>query len=146
MLTEWWSEIVFRVRAVVRRRAVEEELDAELRFHLEREAEKYVRRGVSPDEAVRKASRAMGGLDRTKEATRAVRGTALLDAFAQDLRYAVRGLRRSPGLALTIVITLALGVGANAAVFSVLDRVFLQAPPGVARPDEVRRVYVRQLP
>ena len=67
----------------------------------------------------------------------------LIATTSRDLAFAVRGLRRSPGLTLTIVLSLSLGVGANVAVFTAIDRVFLQAPPGVAKPDQLRRLYAR---
>ena len=68
-----------------------------------------------------------------------------IDNLRQDAAYSVRGLVQSPGLTLTIVVTLALGVGANAAVFTTLDRVFLQAPPGVEAPSSLRRLYAKQV-
>ena len=72
-----------------------------------------------------------------------VRGRHFFMAARQDLAFALRGLRRSPGLAFIIVLSLSLGVGANVAVFTALDRVFLQAPPGIDEPQQLRRLYAR---
>lgn len=93
MLSEWLSDLRYRLRALFRRGAVERELEDELRFHLEREAEKLVRAGLSPEEAYRRARLAFGGVDRFKEESRDARGLTLVDWVTQDLRYAIRGLR-----------------------------------------------------
>jgi hypothetical protein len=92
------SDLLFRLRSLVRGGKVEQELDEELRSHLEHETEKYIKAGVSQPEAVRRAHLALGGLDQVKERCRDVRGTRLIDDFSQDLRYAFRLLRRSPAL------------------------------------------------
>ena len=136
-----WSELVHRLRAVLRRDAVERELDAELRFHLEREADKYVRAGLPRAEAERRARIALGGVEPTKEADREARGVALLDAAMQDLRYAVRTLRLTPGFTLAVIVTLGLGIGATAGIFGVIDRLMFRPPPMMHDPDMVSRVY-----
>ena len=136
-----WSELVHRLRAVLRRDAVERELDAELRFHLEREADKYVRAGVPRAEAERRARIALGGVERTKEEDREARGVALLDGAMQDLRYAVRTLRLTPGFTLAVIVTLGLGIGATAGIFGVIDRLMFRPPPMMHDPSMVSRVY-----
>ncbi len=142
MLTEILSDIRYRLRALFRRAAVERELDQELRFHLEREAEKHLREGASPDEAMRRARVAFGGVDSAKEASRDGRGLALLETATRDLRYALRSLRRNPGFTLGVVLTLALGIGANAAMFGIVDRLLFRSPPYLREPDRVHRVYL----
>src|SRR6185437_16301701 len=135
------SELVHRMRAVVRRDAVERELEAELRFHLEREAQTYMRAGVPRLEAERRARIALGGVQRIKDDDRDTRGVAFLDALAQDLRYAVRTLRLTPGFTLAVIITLGLGIGATAGIFSVIDRLMFRPPPMMHDPSMVSRVY-----
>src|SRR4051812_39622918 len=108
MLTELWSDLRYRFRALVRRAELESELDEELRFHIAREAEKYERLGMAPADALRRARLAFGGVDRMKEATRDARGTVLVETFVQDLRYAMRGLRARPAFTLGVVLTLGL--------------------------------------
>lgn len=142
MLGELWSDLRYRCRALFRRGAVEAELDQELRFHLERETEKYVREGIPRDEAVRRARVAFGSVDVVKEESRDGRGLALLEHVGQDLRYALRSLRRSPAFTLGVTLTLAFGIGANAAMFGIVDRLLFRAPPLLRESDTVHRVYL----
>jgi putative ABC transport system permease protein len=141
MLAQLLSDIRYRVRALFRRDAVERELDDELRFHIENEAATYMRDGVSRAEAHRRARLAFGGMDRIKDDTRDARGLVLLETTWQDLRYALRGLRARPAFTLGVILTLALGIGANASMFAIVDRLIFRAPFALHDPDTVHRVY-----
>ena len=134
------GKIVLRLRALFRRSELDRELDEELRFHLEREVEENIRRGMSPERAQRTAMLSFGGVEQIKEECRDVRGVRLLENFWQDLRYGVRMLRKNPGFTFVIVLTLALGIGANTAVFSLTNALLLRAPQGVSRPEEIVQV------
>ena len=129
MLHELWSDLRYRLRALVRRDAIERELNDELRFHIEREAEKYVRAGAEPNDALRRARVAFGGVERAKDESRDSRGTALLETVLQDVRYAARSLRQHRAFSLTVILTLALGIGANTTIFSLVDALLLRPLP-----------------
>src|SRR5205085_395685 len=129
-------DIRYRLRALFSRASVEHELDAELCFHIEREAEKYERQGVSHQAALRRARLEFGGVEQMKEASRDVRGTVRLESIVRDLRYAIRSLKSRPAFTLTVITTLALGIGANAAIFTLVDALLLRPLP-VSHPDQL---------
>ena len=126
------SDLLFRLRAVFRRRSVEKELDDELRFHFEHEVEKLMRAGLSREEASRRARLSMGGMDQVKEECRDARGISWADALARNLRGATRTIRRQPGYALAVIGTLGLGIGATSAMFSIVHGVLLKPLPYAA--------------
>ncbi|HXE36302.1 MAG TPA: ABC transporter permease [Verrucomicrobiae bacterium] len=115
--------------AVLRRTRMESEMDAELRFHIEAFAEDLVRSGVPRAEALRLARIEFGGIERAKEECREARGVNFLETLFQDLRFGQRLLRKAPGFTTVAVLTLALGIGANAAIFSYIDAWFIKPLP-----------------
>jgi putative ABC transport system permease protein len=135
------SEARFRLRVLFARGRMERELDTELYFHLERETEKLLRQGVPRAEAERQARVAFGGVERIKDDARDSRGVATLEGVLQDLRYAARGLRTRTAFSAGVILTLGLGIGANAAMFGVVDRVLFRAPPTLRDPETVHRPY-----
>ncbi len=136
MLDQLWAELRYRLRAVFRRSTMEADLDAELRFHIDREAEELERRGIPRAEAMRRARIAFGGLELTKEDARDARGTALLESLLQDVRYAFRMLRKESAFTLTIVLLLGLGIGANTATFTVMHALLFRPLP-VPHPEQL---------
>ncbi len=139
-----FRDIFLRVRSLVRRRAVEREMDDELRFHLEREIAQNQARGMSESEATRKAKQDLGGLEQVKEHARDARGVSFIETAMGDFRYGFRTLRNSPGFTAVAVISLALGVGANTAIFQLVNAIRLRTLP-VSNPQELVEVHITDM-
>lgn len=138
-----FSDLRFRLRALFKRSTVEQELDEELSEHIVRETEKLVREGMPRADAERQARLAFGGVNRIKDDTRDVRGIVVLESFVQDLRYAWRGLVSRPGFTAAVIIALGLGIGANTAMFGIVDRLLFRPPAFLSAPDRVHRIMMR---
>jgi predicted permease len=130
----WWQRLW-------RRKELEEQLAKELRFHIEERITALRNAGLSESEARRRLRQEFGGLEQVKEDCRDARGTAWLESTLQDLRYAGRTLRKTPAFTLAAIATLTLGIGANTAVFQLLDAVRLRSLP-VAEPDRLARIQI----
>ena len=129
-----------RLRALGKRGKLESDLDEELQFHVEMKTRENVEAGMPPGEARKAALRQFGNLARTKEIAREAWTFPRLESVLQDIRYGLRQLRRNPGFTAVVVITLALGIGATTAIYSVVHTVWLQPLPYRA-PDRVVRVW-----
>jgi predicted permease len=131
-----WTDLRLRLRALFHRRQAESDLNEELRFHLEMEARKNRAAGMSNREAREAASREFGGLDLATEHCRDIRGLNLLENAARDFRYGARILRRTPVFSAVAILSLAIGIGANTAIFSLLDMILLRMLP-VRHPEQL---------
>ena len=122
----WLFTIPLRLRSLFRGAQADQELDDELRDHLERKTDEYVAKGMTQEEAHRRARIDLGGIEQTKEKCRDARRVNWIEDFAQDLRFSLRMLQKSPAFALAAILTLALGIGTTVAVFSVVDTIILR--------------------
>ena len=133
------SDLLYRLRALFRRKSMEAELDEELRAHVARQVEKYIQSGLTREEAARRARLEFGGLEQVKEECRDARGVNFIQTLVQDVRYGLRMLAKNPAFTAVAVLTLALGIGANTAIFTLVNAVMLKSLP-VANPQELYRV------
>ena len=140
MRFDWLSEIRIRARAVLQHRTMERDLNDEMQFHVAQEARKYEQEGLDAVEARRRAMVAFGGMERAKEESRDARGIGRLERVSQDLRYAWRGMLRRPGFSFAVIVTMGLGIGANSAMFAVVDRLMLRPPPMLRDAERVHRI------
>src|SRR3954464_3424102 len=136
----WFDVAKMRGRSLGRRGRVEDDLDRELRFHVEQETAEYVARGMTPEAARNAALRRLGGVAQVQEECRDMRRVQYFDNFVQDLRYALRSLGKAPGFTAVIVLTLALSIGANSAIFSVIEGVLLRPLP-YREPERIARIF-----
>src|SRR6516165_5531359 len=136
----WLFTIPLRLRSLFRRTQVDQELDDELRDHLEQATEEYVAKGMTQEEARRRARLDLGGIEQTKEKCRDARRVNWMQDLAQDLRYGLRILRKSPAFTSVAILTLALGIGATTAIFSALNPI-LFAPLPYPRAGQVMMIW-----
>ena len=135
----WFYTLPLRLRSLFRRRQADRELDDELRCHIERKTDENIAKGMSAAEARRQALLEIGGIEKRKEECRDARGVSWLQDFAQDVRYGLRRLRKSPGFTAVAVITLALGIGGTTAIFTLVQQVMLRSLP-VVKPAQLWRL------
>jgi hypothetical protein len=132
-------DLISRLRSLLRRQQAEDDMQNELQYHLQRESEKYIRAGLFPEEATRRARIALGGLEQIRQQCREARGTLFVQNLMQDLRYAARTLAKNSGFSMVVILTLALGIGSCAAVFSLITAVLF---PPLPYGDVSRLAYV----
>lgn len=135
------NDLRHRTRALFHHSAVETELDEELRFHFDKQVEKYMRSGMTEEEAKRRTRLDFGGHEQVKEDCREARGTAFIELTLQDTKYAFRQLLANKTFSLVMILTLALSIGANSAIFSVINGVLLKRLP-YSQPDRLVRIFL----
>ncbi len=137
------KQFLFRLRSIWDRRRRDAELEEEIRFHLAEETEEQIEAGLPPEQAYAEARRGFGNVTLIRELTRETWGWAPAERLLRDFRAAFRMMRRNAGYTCAVVLTLALGIGLNAAMYEMLSRLFLQ-PPHIESPDEIHRVWIRE--
>ena len=133
----WIKSLRLRVRSLVQGRLVDRELNEELQYHLDHLVDDFVASGMSPEEARHAARREMGAIEQRKEECRDARGVGPIENVRQDVAFALRGLRKSPAFTVVAIVSLALGIGGNTAIFSLWNGLLHSPLPGVRNPDEL---------
>ncbi len=139
----WIYKLPLRLRSLLRREAADHALDDELRYHLEQKTQEYIAQGMPQQEARRTALLAMGGLEKRKEECRDARRVTWMENFVRDIRFGFRMLCKSPGVTAVVVVTLALGAGANTAIFGIVNG-FLLRPLPVPSPEQITVLAIQQ--
>ncbi len=128
-LERWFNKSSSWLRLLLHRREADQALDEEIRFHLDVKTEQYIEKGMTPIAARRAACIELGGVEQVKEQVRTIRAGAWLETFVQDVRFGLRLLRKSPGFTTIAVLIPGLGIGANTAVFSMINGLMLRTLP-----------------
>ena len=118
----WW-------KSLFRKSALDAQFDSELRFHIEKLTKDYIAAGMAPDQARRQAAMEFGGREQIKEELRDVHRVSVMESAMANLKSAIRFIRKSPSFSIAVILTLALGIGANSAVFSAIDAILLRPLP-----------------
>src|SRR6266699_5598915 len=137
-----WNNLLLRLRSLFRRKNVEAEVDEELRFHFEKQVSKFMQSGMPLQEAKRLARLQFGGMEQLKEEHRDARGVTFIETLLQDIHFGLRILGRTPVITSVAILSLALGIGANTAIFSLIDAVMLRFLP-VQTPQELVAVQMQ---
>src|SRR6266436_5627993 len=140
-LVNWFHKLRLQLRALLHKRKLDADMAEEMRAHIEMRTRENIEAGMSADEARYAAMRQFGWVDNIKEICREQRGITWLEHLVQDLRYGARMLRKNPGFTAVAVLTLALGIGANTAIFTVINRLMLRSLP-VREPHELVQASV----
>jgi predicted permease len=143
-MTTWLRGLWLRLRFYLFRERYDREMDEEMRFHLELREAEHRHDGMSADEARAAARQRFGNRTTLQELRRTAVGVPTLDTLGQDLRYVVRAIRHAPGFSVMVVLTLGLGLGANGAMFGIIDRLLLRGPAHVVDADRVVRLYATE--
>ncbi|MBI2149336.1 MAG: ABC transporter permease [Acidobacteria bacterium] len=137
----WFYTVLLRIRSLFKRSVVEDDINDELQYHLDRQIEQNVADGLSPEDARYAALRTFGNTTATRERLRAIGGWSSLEALTNDVRYGLRLLRRSPMFAAFAIASLSLGIGATGAIFSLLNAIVLRELP-VKNPEQLVSLYI----
>ena len=136
-MPEFFRTLIHRLTALFRRQRLEDDLDEELRSHLELATERNLSKGMSAEDARYEALRSFGGVEQTKELYREQRGLPMIETTFRDLRFGLRMLRRNPGFSILAILCLTLGIGANAAVFSWIEGILFRPYPAVSHQERL---------